>query len=67
MGCRRRRLFSSVAAAWRGCLEGTSDVKELVPEFFYDPEFLRNADGHPLGTRQVGDHQHNCLQLWRYI
>lgn len=48
-----RRLFSSVAAAWRGCLEGTSDVKELVPEFFYDPEFLRNADGHPLGTRQV--------------
>ena len=48
-----RRLFSSVAAAWRGCLEGTSDVKELVPEFFYDPEFLRNADGHALGTRQV--------------
>jgi Beige/BEACH domain len=42
-----------VAAAWRGCLEGTSDVKELVPEFFYDPEFLRNADGHRLGTRQV--------------
>ena len=47
------RLFSSVAAAWRGCNEGTSDVKELVPEFFYEPEFLRNADGHSLGTRQV--------------
>jgi Beige/BEACH domain len=49
----RCRLFSSVAAAWRGCLEGTSDVKELVPEFFYEPEFLRNADGHALGMRQV--------------
>ena len=49
-----RRLFSSVAAAWKGCNEGTSDVKELVPEFFYEPEFLRNADGHALGTRQVG-------------
>lgn len=48
------RLFSSVAAAWNGCLEGTSDVKELVPEFFYEPEFLRNADAHALGTRQDG-------------
>lgn len=47
------RLFSSIAAAWKGCNEGTSDVKELVPEFFYEPEFLRNADDHALGTRQV--------------
>ncbi len=34
-------------------MEGTSDVKELTPEFFYEPEFLRNADGHHLGTKQV--------------
>lgn len=46
-------MFGSVAEAWRGCMEGTSDVKELIPEFFYEPEFLRNADGHHLGTKQV--------------
>ena len=47
------RLFSSVGAAWRNCLGGSSDVKELIPEFYYLPEFLANADGHHLGVRQV--------------
>ena len=47
------RLFSSVGAAWRNCLGGSSDVKELIPEFYYLPEFLTNADGHHLGVRQV--------------
>ena len=51
------RLFHSVAATWKGCLAGTSDVKELLPEFFYAPEFLRNANSFDLGTRQVpGSH-----------
>ena len=47
------RLFSSVGAAWRNCLGGSSDVKELIPEFYYLPEFLANADGHHLGVRQA--------------
>lgn len=47
------RLFSSVPAAWSNCLVNTSDVKELTPEFFYLPDFLTNADGFCLGTRQV--------------
>jgi hypothetical protein len=42
-----------VAGAWANCLAASSDVKELTPEFFYAPDFLRNADGHALGTRQV--------------
>ena len=32
-----------------------SDVKELTPEFFCAPEFLRNADNFNLGTRQNGE------------
>lgn len=47
------RLFHSVADTWRAAQSGTSDVKELLPEFFYQPEFLRNANGFDLGTRQV--------------
>ncbi len=42
-----------MGGTWRNCLGGSSDVKELVPEFFYLPEFLLNADGHDLGARQV--------------
>ncbi len=47
------RLFSSIPAAWSNCLANSTDVKELTPEFFYLPEFLINADGFRLGTRQA--------------
>jgi hypothetical protein len=30
-----------------------ADVKELVPEFYCQPEFMRNADGFDLGAKQV--------------
>ena len=36
------RLFSSIASAWNSCQSNTADVKELIPEFFYFPEFLKN-------------------------
>ena len=29
------RMFSSIQAAWEGCLNGPSDVKELVSGFIY--------------------------------
>lgn len=32
----------------------TSDVKELTPEFFYLPEFLRNENDFDLGVTQTG-------------
>ena len=31
-----------------------ADVKELVPEFYYCAEFLRNANDLPLGSMQSG-------------
>ncbi|GJP52593.1 hypothetical protein CLOM_g11699, partial [Closterium sp. NIES-68] len=48
------RLFHSVASAWANCLSNTSDVKELIPEFYYHPEFLVNKNGYFLGVRQDG-------------
>jgi hypothetical protein len=49
------RLFHSVPACWRSVITATSDVKELIPEFYYLPEFLLNADNFELGTTQLGD------------
>ena len=48
------RLFHSIGDTWRTCLTNMSDVKELIPEFFTNPEFLRNANELPLGTMQRG-------------
>ena len=50
------RLFSNVAATWDNCLHSSSDVKELTPEFYHQPEFLLNSNGFELGTSQVGSH-----------
>ncbi|EFN57202.1 hypothetical protein CHLNCDRAFT_143625 [Chlorella variabilis] len=49
------RLFHSVAATWQNCLDNTADVKELTPEFFYQPEFLLNTNGFDLGRKQGGE------------
>jgi len=46
------RLFESIQGAWNLSYTNVGDVKELIPEFFYCPEFLRNLNGLDLGTKQ---------------
>ncbi|KAK2997904.1 hypothetical protein RJ639_025413, partial [Escallonia herrerae] len=49
------RLFQSIEGTYRNCLSNTSDVKELVPEFFYMPEFLINSNSYHFGVKQDGE------------
>lgn len=49
------RLFQSIEGTYRNCLSNTSDVKELIPEFFYMPEFLCNSNYYHLGVKQDGE------------
>ncbi|XP_032735938.1 neurobeachin isoform X6 [Lontra canadensis] len=46
------RTFSSVARSWRTSQRDTSDVKELIPEFYYLPEMFVNSNGYNLGVRE---------------
>ncbi|KAL3786440.1 hypothetical protein HJC23_011021 [Cyclotella cryptica] len=46
------RLFFDVGGCWRSCLSSTSDVKELIPEFFTCPEIFLNTNAFPLGETQ---------------
>ncbi|KAG5844665.1 hypothetical protein ANANG_G00164890 [Anguilla anguilla] len=48
------RTFSSIARSWRNCQRNTSDVKELIPEFYYLPEMFVNSNGYELGVRDDG-------------
>jgi hypothetical protein len=48
------RLFHSLEGAYRGCTTNPMDVKELIPEFFYQPEFLNNTNNIDYGTTQAG-------------
>ncbi|KAK8486708.1 hypothetical protein V6N11_069070 [Hibiscus sabdariffa] len=51
------RLFDSIRDTWLSASGkgNTSDVKELIPEFFYMPEFLENRFRLDLGEKQSGE------------
>ncbi|XP_050237389.1 protein SPIRRIG [Mercurialis annua] len=51
------RLFNSIRDTWLSAAGkgNTSDVKELIPEFFYMPEFLANRFNLDLGEKQSGE------------
>ena len=62
------RLFQSVEGTYRNCLSNTSDVKELIPEFFYMPEFLVNSNSYHLGVKQDGEPIGDvCLPPWAKV
>jgi hypothetical protein len=59
------RLFSSIYDTFRSASEDSSDVKELIPEFYYLPEFLLNLDDHDFGLTQLGEQvNHVKLPPW---
>lgn len=44
------RQFHSIQDTWQACLNASGDVRELIPEFFYLPEFLANHNNFDLGV-----------------
>ena len=53
------RLFHSIKGTWELCSNDTADVRELIPEFFYLPDFLINKSninfGRKFNTEEVSD------------
>ena len=61
------RLFYSVQNSWHlsSAEGGMSDVKELIPEFYYLPDFLQNSNRFNFGKTQFGTHVHDVeLPPW---
>uniref|UniRef100_A0A671UK78 Neutral sphingomyelinase activation associated factor n=1 Tax=Sparus aurata TaxID=8175 RepID=A0A671UK78_SPAAU len=49
------RMFNSISETWKNCLEGATDFKELIPEFYgNDCSFLENKLSLDLGRKQNG-------------
>ncbi|KAL3880046.1 hypothetical protein ACJMK2_032318, partial [Sinanodonta woodiana] len=48
------RMFSSISQAWKNSQRDTSDVKELIPEFFFLPEMLINHNRYKFGEQEDG-------------
>lgn len=55
-------MFHSIKDAWLSASEqNMSDIKELIPEFFYLPEFLLNQNNFDLGVKQSGVALGDCV------
>ncbi|XP_053554652.1 neurobeachin-like protein 1 isoform X2 [Bombina bombina] len=57
------RQFHSIPATWQALMDNPNDVKELIPEFFYFPEFLENKNGFDLGRLQISKEKVNDVIL----
>ncbi|KAI9684831.1 MAG: hypothetical protein M1829_000206 [Trizodia sp. TS-e1964] len=58
------RLFYSIHKAWiSASQDNMTDVRELIPEFFYLPEFLTNSNEYDFGTRQGNGERINSVKL----
>ncbi|GIQ80633.1 hypothetical protein KIPB_001462 [Kipferlia bialata] len=49
------RMFRSIPDTWDNVIVNPGDNKELIPEFYYQPEFLKNTNNTMLGTTQDGE------------
>ncbi|XP_020794739.2 neurobeachin-like protein 1 [Boleophthalmus pectinirostris] len=57
------RQFHSIPGTWQTLMDNPNDVKELIPEFFYFPEFLENQNGFDLGRLQISKERVNDVIL----
>lgn len=46
------RLFTSIPTSWKLASHDFTDVRELIPEFYYFPEFLKNLNSYDFGITQ---------------
>ncbi|CAK75939.1 unnamed protein product (macronuclear) [Paramecium tetraurelia] len=46
------RIFFSIPNTWVSCQNDHQDFRELIPEYFYFPEFLKNINKIQFGIRQ---------------
>ena len=57
------RQFHSFQSSWSNIMDSPNDGKELIPEFFYLPEFLVNFNRFDLGKLQSNNQHLNDVQL----
>ncbi|VDK20307.1 unnamed protein product [Taenia asiatica] len=57
------RQFNSIPTAWSLIMSSPYDNRELIPEFFYFPDFLRNNNDLDLGRPQVSGKKVNDVEL----
>lgn len=61
------RQFHSIPATWQALMDNPNDVKELIPEFFYFPEFLENQNGKLIAGSMLRIEKCSCIVQKRTV
>jgi hypothetical protein len=56
---KRERQFLSMINSWNNCMNENTDIRELIPEFFYLPEMFRNVNKLNMGKLESGEEVNN--------
>lgn len=57
------RMFMSLRDTWNNCMTNPSDVKELIPELFYNPEILMNSNEFIFGYSPLDEPIRSDVEL----
>uniref|UniRef100_A0A7S3DCN2 BEACH domain-containing protein n=1 Tax=Palpitomonas bilix TaxID=652834 RepID=A0A7S3DCN2_9EUKA len=49
------RLFGDLPRTYEGAVSNPNDIRELIPELFYDPRIFAKANGIHFGKNQLGE------------
>ena len=60
------RIFSSVEDTFNSVVSSSNDFRELIPEFFFCPEFLVNSNHFDLGSNSKGKVDDVVLPPWAH-
>jgi len=55
-------MFDSIAVEWK-----SSHLKELIPEFYYMPEFLINVSGINFGKKFNSEYVSNVVIIYLIV
>ena len=55
------RQFSSLNISFNNCMNETTDIRELIPEFFYLPELFLNVNQINFGNKNEIVENSNCI------
>ena len=56
---KRERQFISMIESWKNCMNEYTDVRELIPEFYYLPEMFINLNKINFGNNEIKNKNEN--------
>ena len=62
---KRERQFISIINSWKNCMNENTDVRELIPEFYFLPEMFINLNKLDFGKNEIVNENENDINNYK--